>query len=68
MKIELGQEFAHFFGLALEEREHATDKPLVEVSDSWPAYGDGPTRQRQPPGFAIAIAVPSSGIDGLSPG
>ena len=68
MEIELGQQLAHLLGLALEQRQHPTDKPLVQVSDAGPAYGDGPTGQGQPSGLAIAIAIPWGRIDGLPPG
>jgi hypothetical protein len=68
MQIELWQQLPNLFGLALEEREDATDKPLVQISDTWPTHGNSPTRQGEASGLAIAVAIPWGCIDGLSSG
>src|SRR6266849_1301185 len=62
MQVELWQQLTNLLRLPLEEREHTTDKPLVQISDAGPAHGDGPTHQGQASGLAITIAILRSRI------
>jgi hypothetical protein len=68
VEIKLGQQLAHLFGLSLEQWQYAIDKPLVQISDAWPAYGNGPTGQGQPSRLAIAIATPWRCVNGFPSG
>jgi hypothetical protein len=67
MQVELWQYLTDLFGLSLEEWQYATDKPFVQIADARTAYGNRPIGQSQASRFTIAIAIPGSGIDRLSP-